>query len=145
MVYTFSATDKIVHDQGLGVDDITITKVIPPFGVSMQETTEGVKFQWGGSFPEYQIRWYTDCNHTNKLDTVNGKSYLIPYSKLRDLCYGRNSLRFEVSGERIEAVHMLPGYTHNIINLSDTEDLVTLMWANEIFDPDHPDTFHEDV
>lgn len=98
LVYTFSATDKIVHDQGLGVDDITITKVIPPFGVSMQETTEGVKFQWGGSFPEYQIRWYTDCNHTNKLDTVNGKSYLIPYSKLRDLCYGRNSLRFEVSG-----------------------------------------------
>ena len=58
---------------------------------------------------------------------------------------GEEVLRFEVSGERIEAVHMLPGYTHSIINLSDTEDLVTLMWANEIFDPDHPDTFHEDV
>lgn len=54
-------------------------------------------------------------------------------------------LRFEVSGERIEAVHMLPGYTHNIINLSDTEPLVTLMWANEPFDPDHPDTFGENV
>lgn len=54
-------------------------------------------------------------------------------------------LRFEVSGERIEAVHMLPGYTHNIINLSDTEDLVTLMWANEQFDPAHPDTFGEKV
>lgn len=54
-------------------------------------------------------------------------------------------LRFEVSGERIEAVHMLPGYTHNIINLSDTEPLVTLMWANEPFDPDHPDTFGESV
>lgn len=52
-------------------------------------------------------------------------------------------LRFEVSGEKIEAVHMLPGYTHNIINLSDTEDLVTVMWANERFDPDHPDTFGE--
>lgn len=52
-------------------------------------------------------------------------------------------LRFEVSGERIEAVHMLPGYTHNIINLSDTEDLVTVMWANERFDPEHPDTFGE--
>ncbi len=50
-------------------------------------------------------------------------------------------LRFYVSGEKIEAVHMLPGYTHNIINLSDTEDLVTLMWANERFDPEHPDTF----
>ncbi len=50
-------------------------------------------------------------------------------------------LRFYVSGEKIEAVHMLPGYTHNIINLSDTEDLVTLMWANEQFDPKNPDTF----
>ena len=54
-------------------------------------------------------------------------------------------LRFEVSGEKIEAVHMLPGYTHNIINLSNTEDLVTLMWANERFDPNHPDTFFEKV
>ena len=52
---------------------------------------------------------------------------------------------FEVSGDRIQAVHMLPGYTHNIINLSETQDLVTLMWANEIFDPDHPDTFYEPV
>ena len=54
-------------------------------------------------------------------------------------------LRFEVSGERIEAIHMLPGYTHNIINLSDTEDLVTVMWANECFDPAKPDTFFEVV
>jgi UDP-2-acetamido-2,6-beta-L-arabino-hexul-4-ose reductase len=54
-------------------------------------------------------------------------------------------LRFDVSGEKIEAVHMLPGYTHNIINLSDTEDLVTLMWANEQFDSSHPDTFFEKV
>ena len=54
-------------------------------------------------------------------------------------------LNFEVSGERIEAVHMLPGYTHNIINLSDTEPLVTVMWANEPFDPGRPDTFFEEV
>ena len=54
-------------------------------------------------------------------------------------------LNFEVSGERIQAVHMLPGYTHNIINLSDTEDLVTVMWANECFDPNRPDTFFEKV
>lgn len=54
-------------------------------------------------------------------------------------------IEFEVSGERIEAVHMLPGYTHNIINLSETEDLVTVMWANEQFDPSHPDTFGEIV
>ena len=54
-------------------------------------------------------------------------------------------LDFEVSGEKIEAVHMLPGYTHNIINLSDTEPLITVMWANEAFDADHPDTFGEKV
>ena len=54
-------------------------------------------------------------------------------------------LNFEVSGDKIEAVHMLPGYTHNIVNLSDTENLVTVMWANEAFDPYHPDTFGEVV
>ena len=54
-------------------------------------------------------------------------------------------LDFYVSGEKIEAVHMLPGYTHNIINLSETENLVTVMWANEAFDPQHPDTFFEEV
>ncbi len=52
---------------------------------------------------------------------------------------------YEVSGDKIEAIHMLPGYTHNIINLSDTENLVTVMWANEQFDPKHPDTFYEKV
>ena len=54
-------------------------------------------------------------------------------------------LNFEVSGDKIEAVHMLPGYTHNIINLSDSQDLVTVMWANEQFDPGRPDTFYEEV
>ena len=54
-------------------------------------------------------------------------------------------LDFEVSGDKIEAVHMLPGYTHNIINLSDTENLITVMWANERFDPTRPDTFSEKV
>ena len=54
-------------------------------------------------------------------------------------------IEFEVSGDKIQAVHMLPGYTHNIINLSETENLVTVMWANEQFDPNHPDTFFEPV
>ena len=54
-------------------------------------------------------------------------------------------IEFEVSGEKIEAIHMLPGYTHNIINLSETENLVTVMWANEQFDSKHPDTFFEKV
>ena len=54
-------------------------------------------------------------------------------------------VEFEVSGDKIEAIHMLPGYTHNIINLSETENLVTVMWANEAFDPNRPDTFFEKV
>ena len=54
-------------------------------------------------------------------------------------------IEFEVSGDKIQAVHMLPGYTHNIINLSDTEDLVTVMYCNEVFNPDKPDTFFEPV
>jgi len=54
-------------------------------------------------------------------------------------------VEFEVSGDKIEAVHMIPGWTHNIINLSDTEDLVTVMTCNEVFDPKHPDTFFEQV
>lgn len=58
---------------------------------------------------------------------------------------GDEVLSFEASGERLEAIHMLPGYTHSIINLSDKEPLVTFMWANEPFDPDYPDTFGESV
>ena len=54
-------------------------------------------------------------------------------------------IEFEVSGDKIEAVRMLPGYTHNIINLSKTENLITVMWANEQFNPDHPDTYSEKV
>ena len=55
------------------------------------------------------------------------------------------TVEFEVSGDKIEAVHMIPGWTHNIINLSKTENLVTVMTCNEIFDPRHPDTFFEEV
>ena len=54
-------------------------------------------------------------------------------------------IEFNVSGDQIEAVHMLPGYTHNIINLSETENLITVMWANEPFDSNKPDTFFEKV
>ncbi len=54
-------------------------------------------------------------------------------------------IEFEVNGDKIEAIHMIPGWTHNIINLSDTEDLVTVMWANEQFEPSKPDTFFEKV
>ncbi|MBQ2971201.1 MAG: NAD-dependent epimerase/dehydratase family protein [Ruminococcus sp.] len=59
--------------------------------------------------------------------------------------YTNEKVSFEVSGEKIEAIHMIPGWTHNIINLSDTENLVTVMWANEQFDPKRPDTFFDPV
>lgn len=59
--------------------------------------------------------------------------------------YTGETVEFDVSGDKIEAVHMIPGWTHNIINLSDTENLVTVMTCNEIFDPEHPDTFSEPV
>ena len=68
---------------------------------------------------------------------VSGKG-LIQQRRIGD----NEVLNFYVSGDKIEAVHMLPGYTHNIINLSETEDLVTLMWANEQFDKQNPDTFY---
>jgi len=54
-------------------------------------------------------------------------------------------IEFEVTGDNIQCIHMLPGYTHNIINLSDTENLVTVMYCNEVFDPSHPDTFFDPV
>lgn len=57
----------------------------------------------------------------------------------------RETVEFEVSGDKIEAIHMIPGWTHNIINLSETENLVTVMTCNEIFDSAHPDTFGEPV
>ncbi len=71
---------------------------------------------------------------------VSGKG-LIQMRKIGD----SEVRNYYVSGEKIQAVHMLPGYTHNIINLSETEDMVTLMWANELFDPNKPDTFFEVV
>ena len=80
----------------------------------------------------------------------NSKWELFIVVKGRALIQERNintgeTVEFEVSGEKIEAVHMIPGWTHNIINLSDTEDLVTVMYCNEIFDPDRPDTYSEPV
>lgn len=71
---------------------------------------------------------------------VSGKA-LIEMRQIGD----EKVIKFEVSGEKMQAVHMLPGYTHNIINLSKTESLVTVMWANEKFDPSRPDTFAENV
>ena len=81
--------------------------------------------------------------HNSKLEqfiVVSGHGMI----QMRSLLTGEIR-EFEVSGDKIEAVQMLPGWTHNIINLSDTDDLLTVMWCNEIFDPNHPDTFGEPV
>ncbi len=80
----------------------------------------------------------------------NSKWELFIVVKGRGLIRERNintgeTIEFEVSGDKIEAVHMIPGWTHNIVNLSDTEDLVTVMTCNEVFDPARPDTFREEV
>ena len=99
-------------------------------------------------FNEYEVvtdevEWYSakELNEFNdpKEETIN--EMLAPVRKIGS----DEVLNFEVSGDKIEAVHMLPGYTHNIINLSETENLVTVMWANEQFDPSKPDTFFEVV
>ena len=82
--------------------------------------------------------WHHTKNE--KFVVVHGRGLI----QLRKL--GTNEIvEFEVSGDKIEVVEMIPGYTHNIINLSDTEDLVTFMWANECFDPGRPDTYFEIV
>lgn len=65
---------------------------------------------------------------------------------IRERKIGTNEIvEFKVDGRKLRMVHMIPGWTHEIVNLSNTEDLVTLMWANEVFDREYPDTFHEDV
>lgn len=80
-------------------------------------------------------------------DTKNEKFVVVKgHGLIRQRKEGTDEiLDFEVSGDKITVVEMIPGYTHNIINLSDTEDLVTLMWCNEPFDPSHPDTYFDPV
>lgn len=99
LVYTFKATEKVTNNTGVAIDNIVLTKLPQQnLVVSMEETKSGVYFKWAGNYSEYRISWHTDCNGKYKRDTLDSKSYVIPYNKLRDLCYGCNSLHFEVSG-----------------------------------------------
>lgn len=82
--------------------------------------------------------WHHTKNE--KFVVVSGRALI----QMRQVDTGK-TVEFEVSGDRIQVVEMIPGWTHNIINLSDTEDLVTFMWANEPFDPAKPDTFYKEV
>ena len=93
----------------------------------------------------------SDSDFSLALKVVNDCDYLLKsHSILDEVIQERNLntgevMEFEVSGEKIEAVQMLPGWTHNIINLSETDNLVTVIWANELFDTNHPDTYFEVV
>lgn len=78
--------------------------------------------------------------HAGSIDAINKTLVRVRGSYALEVLFTNHP---EVTGDKLEAIHMLPGYTHNIINLSDTQNLVTVMWANESFDPGHPDTFGE--
>ena len=144
-----SAIDIDCMDKGSSYRDLPESKVKYPLDMkedSRGSFTEILKTVSSGQFSVNITRpgvtkgqhW-----HNSKWElfiVVSGKALI------RERRIGSDEImEFKVSGDKIEAVHMIPGYTHELINLSDSEDLVTLMWANEIFDPSHPDTFHEEV
>lgn len=125
--------EKVIIDLNSNVDDrgsfteLLKTKTTGQFSVNISKPGITKGQHWHNSKWEFFI-------------VVSGKA-LIEERKI-----GTDEvIRFEVSGDRIQAVHMLPGYTHNIINLSQTENLITLMWANEIFDKEKPDTYYMEV
>ena len=125
--------EKVIIDLNSNIDDrgsfteLLKTKTTGQFSVNISKPGITKGQHWHNSKWEFFI-------------VVSGKA-LIEERKI-----GTDEIiRFEVSGDKIQAVHMLPGYTHNIINLSKTENLITLMWANEIFDKEKPDTFYMEV
>ena len=125
--------EKVIIDLNSNVDDrgsfteLLKTKATGQFSVNISKPGITKGQHWHNSKWEFFI-------------VVSGKA-LIEERKI-----GTDEvIRFEVSGDKIQAVHMLPGYTHNIINLSQTENLITLMWANEIFNKEKPDTYYMEV
>ena len=130
---SYLPNDKVKFELKMNVDDrgsfteILKTKNCGQFSVNISKPGITKGEHWHHSKWEFFI-------------VVSGKALI----KMRKI--GTDEvIEFEVSGDKIEVVHMLPGYTHNIINLSESEDLVTLMWANELFDSNHPDTYGEKV
>ena len=130
---SFLPKEKVIIDLNSNVDDrgsfteLLKTKTTGQFSVNISKPGITKGQHWHNSKWEFFI-------------VVSGKA-LIEERRI-----GTDEIiRFEVSGDKIQAVHMLPGYTHNIINLSETENLITLMWANEIFNKEKPDTFSEQV
>ena len=140
MYLSYLPKEKVAFDLKMNVDDRgSFTELLKTvdhgqFSVNISKKKKKKKKHWHNSKWEFFI-------------VVSGHG-LIQERKIGiDFETGKpyEPIEYEVSGDKIQAVHMLPGYTHNIINLSETENLVTLMWANEMFDPDNPDTFFEEV
>lgn len=101
LVHSFSATDTITNTTGVAIDNITIekrrSKYSSSISVSKTETKEGVVFNISGDYPEYRLYWYTDCDRSYKRDTINTNSYIIPFTKLRDVVRAYGDLYFSVS------------------------------------------------
>ena len=133
MYLSYLPKEKVAFDLKMNSDDRgTFTEIL--------KTTEHGQFSVNISKPGITKGQHWHNSKWELFVVVSG------HGLIQERRIGSNDLiEFEVSGERIQAVYMLPGYTHSIINLSDTDDLVTLMWANEVFDPDRPDTFAENV
>lgn len=133
MYLSFLPKEKVAFDLKMNVDDrgsfTELLKTVDHGQLSVNISKPGItKGQhWHNSKWEFFI---VVCGHGLIQERKIGTDEII---------------EFEVSGDHIQAVHMLPGYTHNIINLSDSENLVTVMWANELFDSNHPDTYFEEV
>ena len=125
--------DKFIYDLNMNSDDRgSFTELI--------RTAERGQFSINISKPGITKGNHWHHSKNEKFIVVHGQALI----QLRKI--GEDAItEFRVSGDKMQAVEMIPGYTHNIINLSDTEDLVTFMWANECFDPNKPDTFFDPV
>lgn len=133
MYLSYLPKEKVIHDLKMNCDNRgSFTEIL--------KTVEHGQFSVNISKPGITKGQHWHNNKWEIFVVVSGHG-LIQERKIDS----DEIIEFEVSGEKIQAIYMLPGYAHNIINLSESENLVTLMWANEIFNPDHIDTYHENV
>ena len=96
LVFAFIATDKITHDIGMAIDNISITRK-EEFQLEYSETLEGIQFKWTGGYSEYRIEWYCYCDYDYQYDTITTNKYVIPYTQLRDAVYNTSMFRFRIT------------------------------------------------
>ncbi|WP_099205843.1 polysaccharide biosynthesis C-terminal domain-containing protein [Scatolibacter rhodanostii] len=136
---SYLPADKFIYNLHMNIDDRgSFTEIL--------RTSDRGQFSVNISKPNITKGNHWHHTKNEKFVVVKGNGLI----QLRKIGKDENGndypvVEYHVSGEKIQAVEMIPGYTHNIINLSDTEDLVTFMWANECFDSNKPDTFFEEV